>query len=102
MLTFYVENQAHHRVRRFVDDPTNSFLQVVRQRAVAGTRVLDVIDPYADAMLNFIQLDRLIAQLEEILSNGPLTESQREKVIEVLGGAVEAREMSGYLFIEGD
>ncbi|HEY9474145.1 MAG TPA: hypothetical protein VIS06_09880 [Mycobacteriales bacterium] len=102
MLTFYVEDQVHHRVRRFVDDPANSFLQVARRCAVIGTRVLDVIDPYADAMLNFIQLDRLIDELNGLLSGGLLSETERVKVIEVLDGAAESRRISGYLFIEGD
>lgn len=102
MLTFYVENQTHDRVRRFVDDPANSFLQLARQRVVAGTTVFDVIDPYADAMLNFIQLDRLIVELREVLTTVSLSDVQRAKAEEVLEGATEARALSGYLFIEGD
>jgi hypothetical protein len=102
MLTFYVENQAHDRIRRFVDDPANSFLQLARLRAAAGTKVLDVIDPYADTMLNFIQLDRLIAELREILPSEYISDAQRVKAAEVLEGATEARVLSGYLFIEGD
>ncbi|MEU4564973.1 hypothetical protein AB0F72_41890 [Actinoplanes sp. NPDC023936] len=102
MLTFYVENQAHDRVRRFVDDASNSFLQLARLRAAAGSKVLDVIDPYADAMFNFIQLERLIAELREVLAGGHIADAQREKAEEVLEGATEARALSGYLFIEGD
>lgn len=61
-----------------------------------------MIDPYADAMLNFIQLDRLIVELREVLATEPLSDVQRAKAEEVLEGATEALALSGYLFIEGD
>ncbi|GAA2531854.1 hypothetical protein [Winogradskya humida] len=98
MLTFYVEDQNHDRIRRVTDDAANSFLQVAR---AAGSRVLDVVDPYADAMFNFIQLDRLIPELKELLAGDSLSGAQRAKVEEVLSAATEARELSGYLFIVG-
>jgi len=102
MLTFYIEDQAHDRIRHFVDDPVNSFLQFARLRAAVGTKILDAINPYADTMLNFIQLDRLIVELREALAGECIADAQREKVEEVLEGATEARLLSGYLFIEGD
>ncbi|GAA2554882.1 hypothetical protein GCM10010435_26730 [Winogradskya consettensis] len=102
MLTFYVEDQNHARVRRVADDAANSFPQLARARAAAGSRVLDVVDPYADAMFNFIQLDRLIVELKELLAEESLPGAQRAKAEEVLGAPTEARELSGYLFIVGD
>jgi hypothetical protein len=68
----------------------------------AGSAVTDVIDPYTDTMLNFIQLDRLIGELANIISPGELSDLERLKATEVLEAAREAREMSGYLFIVGD
>jgi hypothetical protein len=52
-------------------------------------------------MLNFIQLDRLISELGKVL-DGDLRPSERKVAEEVLRAAMEAREISGYLFIQGD
>jgi len=100
-LTIYVEDELHTRLRDFSDEPENSFLNLCRRCTVAGTKVMDVIDPYTDAMLNFIQLDRLISELGKVL-DGDLRPSEREVTEEVLRAAMEAREISGYLFIQGD
>lgn len=101
-LTFHVEDQLHRRVRMFTDDPQNSFLSVCRCYANAGTSVMDTIDPYADAMLNFMQLDRLIAELGRILENDVLAPGERRLVLEVRSAAIEARQLSGYLYIQGE
>lgn len=92
----------HHRVRSFTDDSANSFLGVARRCATNGSRVMDVIDPYTDTMLNFIQLDRLIGELSALLASRELIGSEQDLVTEVLTAAKEARELSGYLFIVGD
>ncbi|MEU4445161.1 hypothetical protein AB0K14_23730 [Actinosynnema sp. NPDC050801] len=98
MLLFHVEDQTHHRVRNFTDDSANSFLGVARRCAANGSRVMDVIDPYTDTMLNFIQLDRLIGELGALLASGELVGPERD----LLAAAKEARGLSGYLFIVGD
>jgi Fe-S-cluster formation regulator IscX/YfhJ len=100
-LTIYVEDELHTRLRSFSDDAQNSFLNLCRRCSAAGSKVMDVIDPYTDTMLNFIQLDRLILELEEVL-HGNLSAGEREVTAEVRRAAVEAREISGYLFIQGD
>jgi hypothetical protein len=102
VLRFHVEDQVHHRVRSFTDDSANSFLNVARRCAANGSRVMDVIDPYTDTMLNFIQLDRLIGELGALLATDRLVEPERNLVVEVLDAAKEARGLSGYLFIVGD
>ena len=100
-LTIYVEDELHTRLRGFSDDPENSFLNLCRRCTITGSKVMDVIDPYTDAMLNFIQLDRLMSELGKVL-DGDLPPSEREVTEEVLRAAMEAREISGYLFIQGD
>lgn len=102
MLTFYVEDQLHGRRRMFSDDPVNSFLHVARRLSASGSNALDVINPYADAMLNFIQIDRLIPELEAAMRGCSLSVPERELVGKVLDAAREARELGGYLFVEGD
>ena len=100
-LTFFVEDEMHGRIRRFADDAENSFLNLCRKAAADGSVVMDVIDPYTDTMLNYIQLDRLIAELAKTL-DGPLAPNVRTIAQEVHKAAQEAREISGYLFIQGD
>jgi hypothetical protein len=102
VLTVYVEVQTHDRVRFFADDAKNSFLQVARHLAGAGGRVTDVIDPYADTMFNFNQLERLRDELDDALGRSWLSSAQRLKTIEVWDAALEAMGMSGYLFFAGD
>lgn len=101
-LTIYVENELHERVRELTDDPDNTFLRVCRRLTGLGTTVLDVIDPYTDTMLNFIQLDRLVTELGAALSDGELAPHESEIVQAVLDAATEARALSGYLFFVGD
>jgi hypothetical protein len=101
-LTIYVENELHERVRVLTDDPDNLFLNVCRRLARSGTTVLDVIDPYTDTMLNFVQLDRLIAELAAAQADGRLSAHESEIVRAVLEAAAEARRISGYLFFVGD
>jgi hypothetical protein len=100
-LTFHVEDQMHQRRRTFADDKDNTFLNLCRHLAKRGTLVLDIIDPYTDTMLNYIQLDRIIIELQTAL-DGNLSQSERALVIEVQVAAQEAREVSGFLFIQGD
>jgi len=102
MLTFYVEDQSHGRIRTFSDDPRNSFLQVARRAAASGSAVLDAVDAYSDSMLNFKQLEQLVEELGSLLGDSTLSSAERRKVSEVRDAAVEARGLSGYLFIEGD
>ncbi|GIF52102.1 hypothetical protein DFJ67_5681 [Asanoa ferruginea] len=101
-LTIFVEDQAHRRIRSLHDDPGNTFLNVCRRLTARGTAVLDVVDPYADTMLNFIQLDRLIGELNAALESGALAAHESAITRAVVEAAVEARELSGYLYIEGD
>ncbi|MFY1619589.1 hypothetical protein [Micromonospora sp. WMMD736] len=100
-LTFFVEDQLHARLSTFSDDADNSFLGLARRLAVRGSRVFDIFDPYADAMFNYIQLDRMISELDDALQ-GDLTSTERSLVVRVKGAAQEARNVSGYLFVEGD
>jgi hypothetical protein len=100
-ITFYVEDQLHQRGRAVFDDGANTFLNLARRLAGAGTQVFDIIDPYADAMLNYIQLDRLCRELDVALA-GDLSLAERDLALQVLAAAKEARELSGYLFVEGD
>lgn len=102
MLTFYVEDQLHERVRKVTDDAQNSFLQLARRLAADGSRVTDIIDPYADSMLNFIQLDRLVDELDLVIADGRLKDPELSKAVEVRDAAREARAMSGYLFVMGE
>jgi hypothetical protein len=101
-LTIYVEDQLHTRVRTLTDDPANTFLNLCRRLAKSGTAVLDVIDPYTDTMLNFIQLDRLIGELKAAVDGGGLATHEAAIAQMVMNAAVEARAMSGYLFFAGD
>ena len=100
-LVIHVENQLHERGRAVLDDEANTFLNLARRLSRSGTQVLDIIDPYADAMLNFIQLDRLCRELDAALATA-LSDAERRLATDVRAAAAEAREQSGYLFIEGD
>ncbi|WP_436536009.1 hypothetical protein [Actinoplanes sp. HUAS TT8] len=100
-LVIYVENQCHERGRAVADDGANTFLNLARRLSAAGTQVLDIIDPYTDAMLNVIQLDRLCRELDAALTTD-LSDTERALATAVRAAAAEAREQSGYLFIEGD
>lgn len=100
-LTFYVEDQLHQRGRAVFDDDANTFLNLARRLARAGTKVFDVIDPYADTMFNYIQLDHLCNELDLALS-GDLSVAERELALLVRAAAIEARGLSGYLFLESD
>ena len=53
-------------------------------------------------MFTLLQRKRLIAELRGVLAGGDLPKARRSKTEEVLEGAVEARMLSGYPFIEGD
>jgi hypothetical protein len=100
-LTFHVEDPIHQRLRTFSDDGANTFLNLCRRLAAKGTGVLDILDPYADTMLNYIQLDRIVLELREALSQD-LSEAERSLALMVLAAVQEAREISGYLFVQGD
>lgn len=101
-LVIHVEDQQHRTVRTLVDDPANTFLNLCRRLTKSGTKVLDIIDPYTDTMLNFMQLDRLIGELGTALDSGELPGRESEIAREVVAAAVEARGLSGYLFFVGD
>ena len=100
-IRFYVEDQLHNRGTTFSDDAGNSFLGLARRLALAGSRVFDVIDPYTDTMFNYIQIDRILSELDDALQ-GDITQSERELALRVKGAAREARSSSGYVFIEGE
>ncbi|GAA1621918.1 hypothetical protein GCM10009744_06390 [Kribbella alba] len=63
---------------------------------------MDVMDPYTDTMFNFIQLERLIEELDAVLGDSWLSDAQRSKVVTVRDAAIQARGLSGYMFIQGD
>ncbi|XTZ16522.1 hypothetical protein ACQSSU_03790 [Micromonospora echinospora] len=100
-IRFYVEDQLHNRRETFSDGPENPFLTLARRLARDGSRVFDIIDPYADAMFNYIQLERMINELEDALQRS-IAPSERDMALKVQHAAREARNLSGYLFIEGD
>lgn len=100
-IRFYVEDQLHNRGTTFSDDPGNSFLGLARRLASTGSRVFDVIDPYADSMFNYIQLDRMICELNDVLE-GAMASGERDMALKVQSAAREARDLSGYLFVQGD
>jgi hypothetical protein len=53
-------------------------------------------------MFNFIQLERLIKELDAVLGDSWLSDAQRSKVVTVRDAAIQARGLSGYMFIQGD
>jgi hypothetical protein len=101
MLTIRVQDQLHRTVRELHDDPDNSFLEYCRAAARNGKRFMDAVDPYADSMWNYIQLDAVAADMHEALSRGALPGSQTHVVTDALGAVREARSLSGYVLIVG-
>jgi hypothetical protein len=101
MLKFHVQDQLHRTIREFSDDTDNSFLNICRALR-HRIRYLDIVDPYADAMWNYIQLDSLKVDIMRELDSGWLSEKQRLVVEKVLSAVLEARSVSGYVLIVGD
>ncbi|MFC7382517.1 hypothetical protein ACFQSB_09910 [Sphaerisporangium rhizosphaerae] len=102
MLTFHVQNQAHESLWEFPDDAQNSFLNLCRRLAARAGSVVDPVDPYADTMFNFKQLDRLLIELDGADEGGEMSVEESLIAAQVKAAAQYARQISGYLFIQGD
>jgi hypothetical protein len=97
----FVENLNRERVRALEGDP-KVFFQICHKLDLAGPSVLSVVDRYADSLLNFKQLDRLLVELGTALNSGFFSETELPVAVELFEATKEARDISGYLFVEGD
>jgi hypothetical protein len=102
MLNIHVQDQMHTVTRSLSDADARAFLAFSRDAAARGATLLSYIDPYADTLFNFKQIDLMLSEIDDELHRQQHPDEQREAAAHVRVAAVEARRMSGYLLFEGD
>jgi hypothetical protein len=97
-----VQNQIHDSIERYDDEPGDPFLGFAVAASKRGAVVLGFINQYADCMLNFLQLNKVQAEIETELMRDDIPESQRRAAMKFATAARKARELSGYIMVIGD
>ncbi|MEV8366531.1 hypothetical protein [Streptomyces niveus] len=94
-LGIYVEDLWRGRLSAFTDDKEASFMGACE--SAPEESLLNGVNRYGETLFNFIQLSRLVKELES------LPEDERTPVVQqVIDGAKEAIHRTGYLHFIGD
>lgn len=102
MLLIMVQNQLHEEIRSFIDT-RNLWLVFTRRAGANGAQVLPFVDPYADTMFNFRQIEAAIREIDdELASSSDISFQEQQRALEVRAASLEARTTAGYIFFVGD
>ncbi|MGD9527208.1 MAG: hypothetical protein AB7G36_11690 [Candidatus Nanopelagicales bacterium] len=101
ILRISVQNQAHTIVRSWEEPVGEPFLRFCRKASEFGVRNVDFIWPYADAMVNFFQIQQWLEDFPKVLDSGGFDDEERASALRVLAAAREAAGFDGYLWFEG-